>query len=380
MKISIAKFNELMNISPIIGDDDKEAKKELKFKLLDHVQEALADKWYNLKKATKEALQYACMRSTELGFFFCSPSHIAKKFGISVSALYTLLRELLDTNVMYKVNRTSTKHNGNGNAVYIFVNHPNFSTICDILNLNWKTNEKSDCKTESAEIPCDCKVDSDNSTPTLFLPTNLQNIKDNVKHSNVEDDTDKLLRRKIEEAEKRLAEQPYEPKTPKFIKYVPKEINEKFGYFGSLLVDLWRKIKLAERKVNNQFMTKEIKIELACEVIQNLRKNSRFKEMSVDEMCAYVYKAHLNAMFHYLGELNISEAMSIDEKHEYYAYVIQVDGRIEHVLTNSENEVFEEEEFKFEGKIYNWLEEDNTENYYVEEAYQERPSLDNFPF
>ena len=338
-KITIAQFNQLKEISPIVESNDKNNKKEIKFALLSGLQDALGDSWHNYKENTKQALQYACMRSTEQGFFFFKPEHLKEKYNVGYSTFYGITKKLIEAKKLVRVNRTSTKQNGKGSAVYIFVEHPNFPTICGLLGIEWKANEKTDCKAENAETPTLPTVSSDSQAPTYSLPSNLNSFKDNVKPLNViepsEDDSITLLKRRIEEAEKNLSKQEYEQKAPKFIKYVPKAINEKYGYFGDILVDIWRKIKLAERKVNNEQMNDTLKIEIACNVIDNLQKSARFKIMSVDEMCAYVYKAHLNAMFNYLAELNVREAMFIDTDYDYYAYL---DKSEDHILTNSEKE------------------------------------------
>lgn len=331
-KISIAEFNLLSEVAPVVDNKDVSKKKELKFELLNGLQEALADKWYNMKKESQEALQYLCMRSTEQGFCYCSPAHLSKKFKIGVSTVYNNLKELIEAKKIVRVNRTSTKHNGKGNAVYIFVNHPNFPIICDLLNIDWKTDCKTDCKAESAENPCGSKDESDNSAPTYSLPTSLpKDNKDNVKHYNVkenqnveayegENNIEKILREKIKEFEEQQAQEPYQKPSAKYYKYVPKVINEKFGFFGEILTDLWRKIKLAERKVNVARLKKEDKLHVAEKVLNNLKKHPRFKVMPLDEMCAYVYKGQLDGLFSFMGYYNL-EGMHIDETYNYYAYV-----------------------------------------------------------
>lgn len=339
MKITFAKFNELQTVPYVV--ENKKEKKELKFKLLDGVQEALGEKWYNLKQNTKQGLQYLCMRSTEQGFCFCSPKHMKEKYNMSFSNTYTLLRELIDGGIICRVNRPAKehKHNGNGSAVYIFTKHPNFELISSILELDWKADCKADWKAENAQNPCGSKAESDKKASTYSLPTPLpKELKDNnVKHYNV-GSTEKessgntqdgliLLKEKMEAFKEQAqneqvdsVEPVYVKPTVKYHKYVPKAINEKFAYFGDLLTDLWRKIKLAERKVNIADLSKEDKYEVAEKVLSNLRQHPNFKYMSADEMCAYVYKGHLNGLFNLAGNRNL-ETMFIDDTYGYYAYV-----------------------------------------------------------
>ena len=371
-KLTIAQFNELSNISPIAGYEDKEDMKEIKFKLLDCVQEGLSDKWYNLKKNTQQALQYICMRSQEKGFFFCSPEHISKKFKVSITTVYSILKELIVAGTLYKVNRTAKTHNGKGNGVYMFTNHPNFPIICELLGLDWKADCNADCKAENDGIPCDSKDESDNSASTYLLPTTLLVPKDNVKHCNVTEDDNEIdsyanndsltiLQKKIEEFKNQNFE---EPTVTKWHKYVPKSINEQFNYFGSLLTDLWRKIKLAERKVKLE-LSNEDKMEVAESVLNNLKKHPKFKSMSSDEMCAYVYKGQLNGLFNLAGNQNL-ECMFINSDSNYYAYL---DAYGNHIPTTSSDEI-------------NWI-NGNENKFVVDEfvfSYGESSSLENFPF
>lgn len=361
-KISIAEFNLLSEVSPIVDGKDVSKKKEIKFKLLDGLQEALSDKWYNMKKGSQEALQYLCMRSTEQGFCFCSPAHLSKKFKIGVSTVYNNLKELIEAKKIVRINRTSTKHNGKGNAVYIFVNHPNFPIICGLLKLDWKANCKADCKAESEEKPCGSKVESDNSASTYSLPTTLPiDLKDNVKHYNVqenqkveayegENDIEKILREKIKAFEEQKAQSSYKKPSAKWYKYVPKVINEKFGFYGEVLTHLWRKIKLAERKVNVVGLTDNDKLYMAEIVLNNLKKHPRFKIMTLDEMCAYVYKGQLNGLFNLKANENL-DGMFIDEFYEYYAYV---DSYGNHYPTTTDDFIVSCETFS--GNMVNWLE------------------------
>lgn len=366
MKLTIEQFELLKGIAPIVKSDQEEKKKEIKFKLLDGMQSAFGDKWYNLKKETKQALQYACMRSTEQGFFFFSPDHLKKKFGIGIATIYKLFKELIEQGVLIRINRTATSHNGKGNAVYVLTNHPNFKDICELLNINEKADEKANEKAENDETPTLPKAESDNQAPTYLLPTTLKNTKDNVIHYNVnEDDSIKLLRDKIEKAEKELQEKPYKKPAVKWHKFVPKAINEKFGYYGSILTDLWRKIKLAEKKVNLLKLREIDKMEVAMRVLDNLKKHPRRKQMSLDEMCGYVYKGQLNGLFNLMGNQHL-ECMYIDKTCDYYAYL---DENGEHIPTTSADIVFKAP------SSYN-------NDYYVAKSFygEEPPLLENFPF
>lgn len=359
-KITTNEFNQLSQVSSIVEHDNKEKKKEIKFKLLDALQGGLADKWYNIKKNTQQMLQYACMRSTEQGFFYCSPKHLSNKFKVSVTTVYATLKELIEAKKLFKVNRPSRKHNGKGNAVYIFADHPNFPIICDILGVDWKADDKADWKTERAEnltLPMDS---SDIQASTYSLPTTPpKDIKENVKDYNVtvveseEDEFEKMINDKLDKARAELSQKTYEKPEVKWRKYVPKEINKKFSYYGELLTDLWRKVKLAERKVNIIGLRDFDKMQVAERVLSNLKKHPRCKEMTLDEMCAYVYKGQLNGLFNLMANYNL-EGMFIDEQYSYYAYL---DNYGNHIPTKTEP-IFEDD--------VDWCPMDNTEEYYYE--------------
>lgn len=346
MKLTIEQFELLKAITPIVKPEQEEEKKEIKFKLLDGMQSAFSDKWYNLKKPTKQALQYACMLSTEQGFFYCSPTHLKNKYGVGISTIYNNLTELVEKGVLIRINRTATSHNGRGSAVYILTEHPNFSLICELLNIKWKADCKANEKAENAENPTLPKAESVNSAPTYSLPTSLQKtLKDkdvkpynaNSTENNTQSDSLDILKDKIEEYERRLPnEQNMGTKKPKWHKYVPKAINEKFGYFGSILTDLWRKIKLAERKINDSMLQDNEKLSVAETVLENLRKHPRFKSMSLDEMCAYVYKGQLNGLFALVGNqyLERMEGNAYEDTYGNYIPTITPFGNLElYVMT-----------------------------------------------
>ncbi|MFJ7982405.1 hypothetical protein ACIQ1D_19265 [Lysinibacillus xylanilyticus] len=296
IKITNAQFDLMKAISPIVDSKDKVKKKELKFALLELIQEALGDKWYNLKKATKQALQHFCMRCVEQGFCFCSPKYFHDNFGVGISTIYDIFKILQEHGVLLKVNRTATSHNGKGNGVYMFIEHPNFEALCTIIDLNWKADKKADWKAENAETPTLPKAESVEKVSTYSLPSSLQYLRDsNVIHYNVVDTKNIPSSSNIESSNLE------NKKTTKWQKYVPKAINEKFGYFGNILTELWRKIKLAERKVKDDSLESSEKLSVAQDVLTNLRQHPRFKLMSLDEMCRYVYKGQLNGLFNLIA-------------------------------------------------------------------------------
>jgi hypothetical protein len=184
-----------------------------------------------------------------------------------------------------------------GNAVYIFINHPNYESIKSLLNLNEIPNEIADEISEVVETPTESKVTSVFTLPTYYLSTSfilLNNMFN--KHSNVA----------MEEVSKNtpdiISETSKQSNVKKWIKYVPNMINEIYANtFGDDLLTLWRKITSASKSIDCSSLEKKDILNVARNVLQYLMNNDNFGKMSLDEMCAYVYKSMKDGLYSMLG-------------------------------------------------------------------------------
>jgi len=343
-KISTEEFNFLVSEFGTITID-KKTKKEIKFLMLDEIIKRFGDSWYNLKEATRNAIDYICFLSAEKGFFYAKPENIARKNKIGESTIQTALKKLRDIGILQKVNRHSRKQNGLGSPIHFFTVHSNFKRISDFLKLNKKAEKKASEKAEILTNPTESKDTGDLNSPTYSLPSSLPIIKDMNKHNNVSkahsdtnesesinsqgdnsikendvaDSMYKLLQDKIDAFNNSIDNDSIvDTRNKKIIKYVPKEINERFSYFGDMLTSIWRKIRQASKRVNFELTNSDV-IKIGINVIENLKANPRFKYMTEDEHCAYAYKGFINAVYNHIGGLFI-EGMVIDDLHDCYMY------------------------------------------------------------
>lgn len=314
-KITATEFEYLVNLNTYVLETDTEAKKDIKYALLDTIKSVFGDSWYNLSDKTKQAIDFICFLSVERGFFYAKPETIANYAGVSKSTVYEALKVLRENGILAKANRTSRKHNGLGAAVHFFTSHPYFDHICEFLNVDWNTDRKSDRKAEMSQNACGSKDKDANSVSTYNLPasqpkenSNNMYIPYNVSSEEKNNDgfVDTSVDNNIHTAE-------HVTNKCKFYKYVPKLINDLFANtFGDKLVALWRKIVQAFRSIKTNALTKDDMREVGRTVLRFLVKSKNFVSMTFDEMCAYVYKGALDAFYNRLASLFLMDMEEID--------------------------------------------------------------------
>lgn len=290
-KISSKEFDYLTSLDPVLPKDDRKGYKSLKYALMDTVEGVFGDRWHNLKEGTRQAIEYICFLSLDRGFAFPSPEHLRKKFGIGVSTVYRNMEPLIESGVVIRRNFSSKKHNGCGNAIYIFTNHPMFEQISNYLCLDEKANENANEKADEAEIPHESKEVGVLRAPTLPLPTHYQKQKHNNDiHINVLPDSRSTEIKRI-------------------VKYVPKVINDLYAnIFGESLRNIWVKIAQAFKTIKHSILGREDLYHFGKIIIQHLfskRKEllRKGREMSLDDMCAYVYKTAIETFYNAMAEV-----------------------------------------------------------------------------
>lgn len=302
-KLTTNEFNYLKSLVPYISRKTLKHFKAFKHMLMDEVQATFGDKWYNLSSNTREAIENICFLSVDRGFFYKTPKTIASDFSIGLSTVYKALKELRDVGLLFKANQSSGKQNGLGSAVHFFSVHPYFNDIVAFLGVDWKAEEKAQEKPEIAEIPYVASDSGDFDGSTYSLP--VSDLKDLDLHTNVPDTSDH-----------------------KIIKYVPREINSLYaGIFDFRLRSVWQKITQAWKSIKHASLNRAYLLEVGSQIIKRIYQiwkdhmhNKR--EMTVDEMCAYAYKATRDTiytnlatqhMFDYDAEENAIMAEAVSE-------------------------------------------------------------------
>lgn len=269
---------------------------------MDSIEGVFGDKWFNLKESTRQAIDYICFLSIERGFVWASPDHIATKHGIGKSTVYDALKVLREEDILFKANRCSKKQNGLGCSMHFFTIHPYFDHIKGFLNIDWNPKQKADRKAEIPEIPHHTGDLGDSQTPTLSLPSH--DIKDIDLQSNV-----------LPIGQSKLS-------TTTIIKYVPKFLNEVYAnVFGFRLRFIWQKITQAYKSIKQSVLNKEDLNTIGRSVVQRLLQvwkdhNRDNKEMTVDEMCAFVYTSARESFYNTIAEVFMEDLPEIEEMRE----------------------------------------------------------------
>ena len=286
--------------------------KEEKYRLMDTMKGIMGEDWYTFKKETRDAIEFMCFLSVEIGVFYAKPETIAAKYGIGKSTVYGALRTLQDVGILEKVHRTSRTQNGLGSALYLVTIHPYFKEYVGYLNLEKKANWKTDWKAETGENAWGSKDEDEKNVPTYSLPSLSSKPKHKVIHSTVyTEDGEENKEAKKEQNEKRS-----------WVKYVPKEINSIFsGLYGEELLTLWRKVTLAVKNVEFGYLVdkEEIKV-LGINIFRNLMKVDKKKSLPVNDKCAYVYTAMKNSVQEAVGNL-YKETMKFEGTTGFYETV-----------------------------------------------------------
>lgn len=160
-------MRQMLSYKPYTSE--KQEKKEVKYNMLDHIKNAIGDKWERLKEGTRQALDMVCFLSSERGFFYASDEYLADRHEISERTIQYRLKELEEMGQVVKVYRRAKRCNGRGKPVYLFVHHPYFQYWTNLIGLH--INCGTDCETENNEIHCESKEEGGKKVPTYSLPT-----------------------------------------------------------------------------------------------------------------------------------------------------------------------------------------------------------------
>lgn len=159
------QFKQMLSYNQYV--EKKSEKKQVKYKLLEEIQNKMGSKWYRLKEETRQAIDMICFLSTELGFFYASAEYLAEKHSISARTMRYVFKELEQLGQVIATYRRNSKCNGRGKPVYLFVNHPYFKYWINLLNLE---NCITDCNTENAGTSCESKEEGQEKVATYSLP------------------------------------------------------------------------------------------------------------------------------------------------------------------------------------------------------------------
>jgi hypothetical protein len=159
--------------------DNEQQKQSVKKMLLARVREAYGDKYYRLKQGTKDAIDMMCWFASERGFVFAGDDYLGDRHDVSDRTIRNVAKTLRNKGLIMTVYRSSTKHNGRGCPIHLFVDHPYFDYWTSLLQVEFQAHFQA----ENAEPPCESKEEEPKNIPTYDLT-----LKTFIKHNKRKED------------------------------------------------------------------------------------------------------------------------------------------------------------------------------------------------
>jgi hypothetical protein len=161
--VSSATFQQMTTYQPYV--ENQKEKKAMKRQLIKSVIDAYGDTYYRLKDGTRKAIDMMCWLSAERGFVFAGADYLGDRYDITNRTVRNVAKALRNAGVIHTVYRSSTKHNGRGCPIHLFVAHPYFNYWTSLLDIDFRPGFQS----EEAETPCDSKDEPPKNKSTYDL-------------------------------------------------------------------------------------------------------------------------------------------------------------------------------------------------------------------
>ena len=169
--ISNPEFDQMMSREEYAKN--RREQQDMKGILLEVVKNAYGDSYDRKKQATKNAIDMMCWLAADRGFFFIEDKTLAERYGVTDRTIRDIERTLREKNVIVTVYRRSSKQNGLGNQVHLFVDHPYFDYWVNLLQLDeFFPQFQPNFQPESLEKPCESKEEPQKNVSTYNLTLN----------------------------------------------------------------------------------------------------------------------------------------------------------------------------------------------------------------
>lgn len=214
--LSSQEFKDMTSYQPYA--DNQKKKKTIKRKLIAKIIEVYGETYYRLKEGTRQAIDMMCWLSAERGFVFAGDDYLGNRHDITDRTIRNVAKKLRQEGLIITLYRKSTKHNGKGAPVHLFVDHPYFNHWVDYLNIDFQT----DFQAENSDNPCESKDGQAKKISTYNLP-----LKPYIKS----------LRKGVEKLPLKF--------TPSFIPKSFVEAAESYSSYAKDIYKLWGTVKKA---------------------------------------------------------------------------------------------------------------------------------------
>lgn len=175
------EFSQMMSYRRYTENQSQQQKEKKRLKEL--VQESIGDKYYRLKEGTKQAIDMMCWFAAERGFVFAGDDYLANRHDISDRTVRNVAKELRKLGLIVTIYRKSTKHNGRGCPIHLFVNHPYFEYWTSYFDLYFQ----ADFQAENAQTSSESREQQPKNDSTYNLTKkSLLNNKRKESHTNLD--------------------------------------------------------------------------------------------------------------------------------------------------------------------------------------------------
>ncbi|MFT8316966.1 MAG: hypothetical protein ABF651_01690 [Sporolactobacillus sp.] len=172
-------FNQIISYKSAVPDQNSEARNKIKMGMLNSAIRVIGfDKWTRMSDKVKHSIETMCFLATERGFSWCSGRYLSECNLINAATVRRYLKQLEDAQVISRLWRSSSKHNGRGCSVVFWHNHPYFDKYWShqffldaetLPNAQSESIKNTDSINENESIP----------VPTIYSPDlKSSNLKD----------------------------------------------------------------------------------------------------------------------------------------------------------------------------------------------------------
>lgn len=173
-------FKQIVQYNPAVTGTA--ARNHLKMEMLNSIINAIGEKWNRMKHETKSALEYLCFLSIERGFVYAGSQHVSERHDIDSSTVRRYLSFLEKGGCIGRLWRSSSKHNGRGQAVIFFTVHPYYQKYWQemfFISYDSQPNTQADHVQETSNI----NENDSLIVSTIYQPNILKDLKERSKET-----------------------------------------------------------------------------------------------------------------------------------------------------------------------------------------------------
>lgn len=140
-KLSLSEFERMVHY-PAYTHDPKQLNQLKKEFLHASIKAFGEDKFGRLKEGTRKMIERVCMTSADRGFFYMKRKDFLSRNHISDKTFRNTMGVLRESGVIVTIYQGAAAHNGRGEPIHLFVDHPYYPHWRDSLELTKYLSDK----------------------------------------------------------------------------------------------------------------------------------------------------------------------------------------------------------------------------------------------